>query len=403
MEEPMMLSRRRGASRLARAVACIEALEGRMLLTGIAIDSPGTINVDVGHSFSDLITTSGSPTAKLKEIGALPSGVKFTSFDDGSASISGIPNGPGKGYTLVLEATNTVDPAVESTLYLNVDEKPQFTSRSSAVFNNVAGGTFTITTSSGFPKPTISAIGLPAGVTIPMNDTGTATLVIASGGVVDPGYYNITNGVTLQFLASNIAGTVSKRFSLTIDETPAFATPASETLTMGTPSDFQIVANGYPHVKISEFGALPKGMTFHFLVNNSGNYNGTATLSGTPMKSGVYPIRFDAQNLVVIGQPSVKQEFVLTVDAAPAFTSVPVATFKVGKASSFTIKTTGYPDAAITEVGGLPSGISFVDNGNGTATLSGTPEVGSEGLYDLTIQAANGIMTELQSFALTIT
>jgi hypothetical protein len=35
--------------------------------------------------------------------------------------------------------------------------------------------------------------------------------------------------------------------------------------------------------------------------------------------------------------------------------------------------------------------VSFIDNGNGTATISGTPAAGSAGSYPITITASNGV------------
>ena len=47
--------------------------------------------------------------------------------------------------------------------------------------------------------------------------------------------------------------------------------------------------------------------------------------------------------------------------------------------------------------------MTFVDNGNGTATLSGTPAAGTGGTYPLTITASNGVGTPAtQSFTLTV-
>ena len=55
--------------------------------------------------------------------------------------------------------------------------------------------------------------------------------------------------------------------------------------------------------------------------------------------------------------------------------------------------TAGFPVSALSETGALPSGLSFVDNGNGTATLAGTPAAGTGGTYHLTLSAANGVGT----------
>jgi hypothetical protein len=47
--------------------------------------------------------------------------------------------------------------------------------------------------------------------------------------------------------------------------------------------------------------------------------------------------------------------------------------------------------------------VTFVDNGNGTATLSGTPASGSSGNYPLTISADNGVGTPArQGFTLKV-
>jgi hypothetical protein len=57
----------------------------------------------------------------------------------------------------------------------------------------------------------------------------------------------------------------------------------------------------------------------------------------------------------------------------------------------------------LSESGSLPSGVSFIDNGDGTATLSGTPVAGSAGTYPIVIAASNGVSPEAtQSFTLTV-
>ena len=47
--------------------------------------------------------------------------------------------------------------------------------------------------------------------------------------------------------------------------------------------------------------------------------------------------------------------------------------------------------------------MTFVDNGDGTATLAGTPAAGTGGTYALTITATNGVAPDAtQSFTLTV-
>jgi hypothetical protein len=92
-----------------------------------------------------------------------------------------------------------------------------------------------------------------------------------------------------------------------------------------------------------------------------------------------------------------------TIDQAPAITSANQSVFDTTGAGVFTVTTSGSPTPSLTETGPLPHGVTFTDNGNGTATLSGTPAAGSAGIYDITITAANGVSSNAsQSFTLTV-
>jgi hypothetical protein len=75
----------------------------------------------------------------------------------------------------------------------------------------------------------------------------------------------------------------------------------------------------------------------------------------------------------------------------PGISSVDGATFFVGQSNSFTVQTSGVPAPAISETGTLPGGVTFIDNGDGTATISGDPPPGSGGSYPITITADNGV------------
>src|SRR5205809_7650874 len=93
-----------------------------------------------------------------------------------------------------------------------------------------------------------------------------------------------------------------------------------------------------------------------------------------------------------------------SVNQAPAITSANVTTFTVGTAGSFTVVTTGFPTPSVSRGGvALPSGVAYVDNGNGTGTLSGTPAAGTGGTYAITFTATNVVgSSPVQSFTLTV-
>ncbi|HUB69333.1 MAG TPA: putative Ig domain-containing protein, partial [Acidimicrobiales bacterium] len=94
----------------------------------------------------------------------------------------------------------------------------------------------------------------------------------------------------------------------------------------------------------------------------------------------------------------------LTEAVAPAITSQATATSSVGSAFDFEVTTTGEPAPALTATAGtLPSGLTFTDNGNGTATIAGTPATGTGGVYAFTVEASNGSGEATQGFTLTNT
>jgi hypothetical protein len=186
------------------------------------------------------------------------------------------------------------------------------------------------------------------------------------------------------FTAGNLVGTAA----------PAITSSASTTLAVGTAGTFTVTSTGAPVAALSETGTLPSGVTF------ADNGDGTAALSGTPGAgtAGTYPVTLTASNGIA---PDATQNFTLTISQAPAITSANSATFQNSVASSFTVTTTGFPAPALAMSGTLPAGVTFTDNGNGTATLAGTAS--TAGTYNLTITASNGTAPDAtQPFTLTV-
>src|SRR5208283_3374442 len=124
----------------------------------------------------------------------------------------------------------------------------------------------------------------------------------------------------------------------------------------------------------------------------SGQATSTFTAGATP-GAGSGAATVDNQTVSVtinVGQPL-------------AITSSNRSTFTVGAAGTFSVTTTGSPTPSIAESGTLPNGITFVDNGNGTGRLSGTPSPGTGGVYNITFSAQNGFSPNAtQSFTLTV-
>ena len=337
----------------------------------------------VGTPGSFTVTTTGTPTSSLSESGALPSGVTFVDNGDGTATLAGTPGRRQRRHLFVHHHGHQwrgTDATQSFTL--TDDEAPTITSADNTTFVVGTPGSFTVTTGHSFPaNATLSETGaLPSGVTFVDNGDGTATL----SGTPDVG-----SGGTYSFTitaANGVGSDATQIFTLTDDEAPTITSANSTTFVVGTLGSFT-VTTGYSfpaNAALSESGALPSGVTF---VDNG---DGTATLSGTPDagSGGVYSFTITATNGVA---PDATQTFTLTDDEAPAITSANNTTFVVGTPGSFTVTTSGFPLSSLSESGALPSGVTFVDNGDGTATLSGTPDVGSGGVSSFTITATNGV------------
>ena len=356
-----------------------------------AITSAMSTTFTVGTAGTFMVTTSGFPAPALTETGALPGGVTFLDNKNGTATLAGTPAaGTGKAYSFSITAQNGIAPNAMQTFTLTVDQAPAITSTGSATFTVSTAGTFMVTTT-GFPTPSLTKTGtLPTGVTLTDNGNGTATLA-GTPAAGTAGAYPI------MITASNgVAPNGTQSFTLTIGQAPAITSAASTTFTVGTAGSFTVTTTGFPTPSLSESGTLPTGVT---LVDNG---NGTATLAGTPAPGTgkAYPFTITAQNEIA---PNATQSFTLTVDQAPAITSGASTTFSVGGAGTFAVTTTGFPTPSLSEMGALPSGVTFVNNGNGTATLAGTPAAGTAGTYPITITASNGVGSNAtQNFTLTV-
>jgi putative Ig domain-containing protein len=165
---------------------------------------------------------------------------------------------------------------------------------------------------------------------------------------------------------------------------PAIIGPASVTFVTGNAGTFSYSTTGVPTANLSAAGTLPTGVTF---VDNG---DGTATLAGTPAANagGNYSIVITASNGV---DPDATLAVAITVNQPPTVSGPASATFVVNHAGSVGFTSTGFPAVSLTASGPLPAGVTFVDNGNGTATLAGAPAPGTVGSYPITITASNGV------------
>jgi hypothetical protein len=351
-----------------------------------SITSGNSTTFTVGTSGSFSVTASGYPAPTYTvTAGSLPSGISLST----AGTLSGTPaSGTGGIYPITITATNGTTSATQN-FTLTVDQAPAITSAASTTFAVGTSGSFSVT-ASGYPTAmtySVTAGSLPSGVTLSSAGLLSGTPAASTG-----------NSYAITITASNGIGTAATQsFTLTVEQAPTFNLGASgsDTMAVSTPNIVLIFTTGNPTAAISESGALPSGVTF---VDNG---NGHGTLSGTPgaTTGGGYNLVFTANNGIT---PNATLNYALTIKQPIVFTSSSGTTFTTGTTGSFTVTTTGYPLPSFSETGTLPSGVGFVDNGNGTASLAGTPAAGTGGTYSITIQATNGSSTPSQAFTLTV-
>jgi Big-like domain-containing protein/putative Ig domain-containing protein len=351
--------------------------------------SPSNTTATVGSAFSFNVSANGSPEPNLTESGALPSGVTFQAGPAGSATISGTAvAGTGGSYPITLKATSSGGSAKQA-FTLTVDEAPAITSASSATTNVGLALSFSVTTS-GFPAAMVTESGsLPTGVKFKASANGSATIK-GTPGPGTGGTYPLTLSA-----ANGIGSAGTQDFVLTVNQGPVFTSASATTVTVGTSFDFPVSASGSPAPNITETGTLPSGVSFEPGLPGSASITGSAAAH----TGGAYTVTLKAKG----SAGTTTQSFTLTVDQPPVITSATSAGATVGTAFSFKVKSTGFPVPTLSESGSLPAGLTFTPNSNGTATIAGTPAPGSDGTYDITIDASNGVGSPAaQLFVLTV-
>ncbi|WP_019135849.1 beta strand repeat-containing protein, partial [Cellulomonas massiliensis] len=337
-----------------------------------AVTSPGTTTFVTGRAGTFLVTASGSPAPALS-VGTLPAGLTFVDHGDGTGTLSGTPTTTDHANVPVT-ATNAAG-SVTTRLEILMYTVPEFSSPATATFTRGAFDVHSLMTS-GTPTATLSLVGsLPPGLEFE---------AFADGSGVIAGAPLVSGTFPVVVLATNDAGTEEQHLSVVVREAPAVTSASTAQLPVGTPGSWTVTTTGHPAPALTLTGTLPAGLTF------SDEGDGTATITGTPTVTGSSDVTITATNAA----GSDDQVLTLDVVSEPVFTSAATVTFPVGEASSFDVTTSGYPDAALTLAGTLPAGLTFTDQGDGTATIAGTPTEDGPVTVELTATSAAGTSTQ---------
>lgn len=149
----------------------------------------------------------------------------------------------------------------------------------------------------------------------------------------------------------------------------------------------------------SFINVIPNGSSVAFTASSSANWSTTTKgwtfTSGCTAGSTTCTVQTGGNNSGTVN--------VTFNGTAPQITSADnTSNFTYGEAgTSFTVTATGVPTPTLKVSGAFPSWANFKDNGNGTASISGTPT--AAGLSNFTITASNGVgNAATQNFSLTV-
>jgi Putative Ig domain len=338
-------------------------------LTVTGDDGPDTFVVTPSPTGATLINAYGNtPNANpvVDSLILVESGLSSPAINDTSG-----PGNPAAGNLTSTSFTVNNPGVFWKRMNVTVATAPVFTSPDHFTVSNGpgGGGTFTVT-ATGNPNPTLGETGAPpTGVTF---DPTTGLLTVAST--------TATGVYTLHFTATNVAGTANQTFTLTVTSSVGITGPSSSIIIVGYSGSLTVTGTGTPApvLTMSSAPGLPPGFTFN---PASGKLSWSGILATSTV--GFYNATFYATN--TSGTASLPMT--LEITSVPRITSASSATFGVGQGGTFTVTATGFPIAVLNHTA-LPAGVSFVDNGNNTGTLTVATSTAA-GDYPITFTPTN--------------
>jgi hypothetical protein len=264
---------------------------------------------------------------------------------------------------------------------------------------------------------TLTAVGLPTtnftfSPALPVTANPVTSTFSFTPAISQLGVYVIT------FTATRNGGAqTSTSVIINVNTNPIFVAPTpTEGTTYMIPTgvlhnDVIVAANPNPTVNTRINSAtIPAGASVLPSVPTAYATSPTTTLSWTPSAADFGPNSVTFTALDVNGRTS-SRSYILWPNSLPEFTSVPVVSGAECALYSYDI-TVQDPDAPygdvieINTVSALPAWLTLTDNGDGTASLTGTPGPGDAGTYtiDLIVEDLwhHAHADVIQSFVLTI-
>jgi hypothetical protein len=386
--------------------------------------TPTTMDITAGVPFEFPIRATAEPAPKITKTGWLPSYMRLVENADGTATIRGIWNGPGRdlcyGPTCdspTVTATNRNE-SVAQRLTFNHHLAPlaEYTGPGSIEFLAGIPGRFVLTTRGATTRVDWNLLrsglsNLPWLRQIVERD---GSLILSGTPPVDSPRATLVLDACPYAEFSGISSCLVGNLKLHIIPTPRFTTLPIAYTVVGQPRPIPIGVNRWSgtisfSTNPTEQNRVPRGLS---IVSLSPASDGSirASLSGNPEpgQGGRYEFTLNWSD----GYENASQRFVLDVLERPTITSPPSFTFFEGMPSSGEVTTQGYPiNAFFAKCGDVPCGDmrvtfrwmdarridqlrmvdrSVVEFATGFGRFEGAIPTGSAGIYPIEVIASNG-------------
>lgn len=370
---------------------------------------PGPLSFGIGVTATKNITAFANPPAQICLVSGADANFTLPACANGSYPVrfNGSTTANTGFFDITLRATNEYGSKTQ-TFRINVD-------RQLAIISTLDCTTFSFgcylpvtygqpvnyrVVATGNPTPGLSLNPSGSdftGLTFTDNGDGTGTLQgIALGSPFSGGTCGeLLNPPCGGFQATNnTQGSVIQRLRLAISPTPTAELdgprPLIYTFPAGRPTTVALRARRATTLVAWSSSGLPPWLSLIDNGDNTALLRGTAPLDAPEWTGPIIGMTPAGSTLSTLG-------ILINVPRPPSFTSADNAVFRVGTPGAFNATVS---NGSITHAGTLPQGLSF-SLGN-PFVITGTPAVGSGGIYPLVLFAnnANGLTT--QTLAITV-
>jgi hypothetical protein len=356
---------------------------------------PGDVNTNAGQTASFTAAASANPTASVQWQVSTDHGHTFNNIQGATLatySFTAAAADNGNEYRAVF--TNNLGTATTSAATLTVDFAPTITTPPSSLTVNAGQGAAFSAAASANPTASVQwQVSTDHGANF--NNISGAT------------------STTLSFIAA--AGQSGNEYRAVFTNSVGTATTTAATLTVHTPPTItaqpsNVAAATGQTATFTASATSSSAVQWQVSTDHGRSFTDITGATSTTLSFTVAPAANGRQYRAVFtnndpaSATSNAASLVVVPSYMPLFASTNHATFGLGSAGTFTIVTVGSPRAAlslVSNLSNLPTGLTFTDKGNGTATISGTPAAGTNGTYHFAIAAFNG-KSNVQSFTLTV-